>query len=271
VTAGRCLAKIAFGDTEPAVLHPAAGELVVVKAVSSRARLAAGRRARALIGWILAPAVIVGCASGSIASDALAGQSGKQILDKAVGDLKAASSFTMSGDVTQPGGTFTVDLGYQPARGCTGTVAQAGKGGFALTVIGTTAWVRPDDAFWRSIVGSRAPSVISAVGGKYLKGPTSNRAVAGLTSLCDVNTLASQLQAPSTVERTAIKPFAGTLAVPLTDLAEGGTLYVTDTARPQVIQLRNSRSGKITFHIDAPVTLTPPPPGKTVSGAQFGL
>jgi hypothetical protein len=270
------LAKIAFGDTEPAMLHPAAGELVVVKAVSSRGRLAAGRRARALIGWILAPAVIVGCASGSIAggsiaSDALAGQSGKQILDKAVGNLKAASSFTMSGDVTQSGGTFTVDLGYQPARGCTGTVAQAGMGSFAMTVIGTTAWVRPDDAFWRSIVGSRAPLVISAVGGKYLKGPTSNRAVAGLTSLCDVSTLASQLQAPSTVERTAIKPFAGTLAVPLTDLAEGGTLYVTDTARPQVIQLRNSRSGKITFHIDAPVTLTPPPPGKTVSGAQFGL
>jgi hypothetical protein len=224
---------------------------------------------------MLVSAAVAGCASGSTdalaGKDALAGQSGKQILDRAVGNLKAAPSFTMSGDVTQSGTTFSVDLGYQPATGCTGTVAQAGKGSFALTVIGATAWIRPDDAFWRSIAGSRAPSLISAVGGRYLKGPTSDRAMAGLTSLCDVNTLASQLQAPSTVERAAVKPFAGTLVVPLTDVAPGGTLYVTDTASPQVIELRNSKSGKITFHIDAPVTLTPPRSSQTVNGAEFGL
>jgi hypothetical protein len=249
--------------------------LVVVSAVWSRSRLALGRGSRRLIGGVLALAAIAGCAGGSTGAlagkDALAGQSGKQILDRAVGNLKAAPSFTMSGDVTQGGSTYGVDLGYQPTRGCTGTVAQAGRGSFALTVIGATAWVRPDDAFWRSIAGSRAPSLISAVGGKYLKDPVSDRAVAGLTSLCDVSTLASQLQAPSAVQRAAVKPFAGTLVVPLTDVAEGGTLYVTDQARPQVIELRNSKSGKITFHVDAPVTLAPPPPGKTVSGSQLGL
>ena len=243
----------------------------MVKAVALRGRPPAGRGRRVLIGWVVAAAVVGGCSSGSIASDALAGQSGKQILDKAVGNLKAAPSFTMSGDVIQPSGTFSVDLGYQPARGCTGTVSQAGKGSFTMTVIGATAWVRPDDAFWRSIDGRQAASVISAVGGKFLKGPISDKNVAGLTSLCDVSVLASQLQAPSTVERAPVKPFAGTLAVPLTDLAKGGTLYVTDTARPQVIQLRNSRSGKMTFHIDAPVTLAPPPASKTVNGSQFGL
>ncbi|HTU76713.1 MAG TPA: hypothetical protein VMG38_24625 [Trebonia sp.] len=224
---------------------------------------------------MLASAAIAGCASASTnalaGKDALAGQSGKQILDRAVGNLKAAPSFTMSGNVTQSGRAFSVDLGYQPARGCTGTVAQAGRGSFTLTVIGATAWIRPDDAFWRSIAGSRAPSLIAAAGGRFLQGPASDRAVAGLTALCDVNTLAAQLQAPSTVERAGLKPFAGTLAVPLTDVAQGGTLYVTDQARPQVIQLRNSRSGKITFHVNAPVTLTPPPPAKTVSAADFGL
>jgi hypothetical protein len=232
-------------------------------------RFAAGRGAGALLGGTLALAAFGGCASGT--NDALAGQSGKQILDRAVGNLKTAPSFTLSGNVTQSGSTYTIDLGYRPARGCTGTVAQAGKGSFVMTVIGTTAWVRPDTAFWRAVAGRRAPSVISAVGGKYLKGPTSNRAVAGLTSLCDVSTLASQLQAPATIQRAAVKPFAGTLVVPLTDLADGGTLYVTDSASPQVIELRNSKSGKITFHIDAPVTLTPPPPGKTLDGSQFGL
>ncbi|HUN37670.1 MAG TPA: hypothetical protein VMU95_37225 [Trebonia sp.] len=242
-----------------------------MSAVSSQGRPAAGRGARALIGWIAAVVAVAGCASGSAGRDALAGQSGKQILDNAVSNLKTDPSFTMSGDVIQPSGAFTVDLGYLPARGCTGTVAQAGKGSFAMTVIGATAWVRPDNAFWRSIAGRQAPALISAVGGKYLKGPASNRNVAGLTSLCDVNTLASQLQMPSAVERAPAKPFAGSLAVPLTDRAKGGTLYVTDSARPQVIQLRNSKSGKITFHIDAPVTLTPPPPGQTVNGSKFGL
>ncbi len=257
------------GDTEPAVLHPAMGELVVVEAVWLRDRLAARLGIRAFIGAMLASAAVAGCTSGT--SDALAGQSGRQILGKAVGNLTAAASFTLSGNVTESGSTYTVDLGYRPGRGCTGTVAQAGKGSFAMTVIGTTAWVRPDDAFWKSTAGSQASSVISAVGGKYLKGPTSNRTVAGLTSLCDLNTLASQLQAPSTIARAAITPVDGTQVVPLTDLAEGGKLYVTDTARPQVIELTNSKSGKIIFHVGAPVTLTPPPPNETVNGAQFGL
>jgi hypothetical protein len=263
-----CLTERAFGDIEPAVLHPAAGELVVVGVVSLRGRLMAKLGIRVLIGGVLASAA-AGCASGS--PDPLASQSGRQVLVAAVGNLKAAPSFTMSGNVTQSAGTFTVDLGYRRGKGCTGTVVQAGRGSFTMTVIATTAWVRPDATFWKSIAGSQAASVISAVGGKFLTGPTSDRAIAGLTSMCDVNSLAAQLQEPSTVVKDAVTPLAGTQAVPLTDVTEGGKLYVTDTASPQVIEMTNHTSGSMTFHIGAPVRLAPPPSRATVNGARFGL
>jgi hypothetical protein len=240
-----------------------------VGTISLRGQRAAKRGLRAVIGGMLASAAVAGCASGP--SDALAGQSGRQVLDKAVGNLTASPSFTLSGKVTEAGTTYTVHLGYRPGRGCTGTVAQAGRGGFTMTVIGTTAWVRPDEAFWKPTAGGRAPSVISAVKGKYLRGSTTDRTVAGLTSLCDLTALTAQLQAPATVTRAAVTPLDGALVVPLRNASQGGTLYVTDNARPQVVELANSKAGKITFHVGAPVTLTPPPANQTVNGATYGF
>ena len=213
---------------------------------------------------------ISGCSSG----DPLAGQSGKQVLDKAVGNLKSASSFTMAGAVTESGGAYTVNLGYKPGNGCTGTVNQAGKGALSVVVIGKTAWVKPDAAFWKATAGSQAATVIRVLGGKYLKGSTSDGTVAGLAKLCDVNSLAAQLQAPTNVAMGHVTTVSGTSAVPLTDRAKGSTLYVTDASSPQVLQLVNSKTGtpgKITFNVGAPVTLTPPAPSQVVDGSKYGF
>jgi hypothetical protein len=213
---------------------------------------------------------ISGCSSG----DPLAGQSGKQVLDKAVGNLKSASSFTMSGGVTESGGVYTVNLGYKPGNGCTGTVDQAGKGTLSVVVIGKNAWVKPDAAFWKATAGGQAATVIRLLGGKYLKGSTSSGTVAGLARLCDVNSLAAQLQAPTEVALGKPTTVNGTSAVPLTDRAKGGTLYVTDSSSPQVLQLVNSKAGsagKITFNVGAPVTLVPPATSQVLDGSKYGF
>lgn len=213
-------------------------------------------------------------ACGGSGGDPLAGMSAKQVLTKAVGDLKAAPTFGLSGSVTDSDGHTTVHLDYKRGTGCKGTIAQAGKGSFALVVIGKTAWVRPDDAFWRTYAGSNARQAIALFHDRYLKGSTSNSNVASLTKLCDVNSLASQLSLPTDVVKGKVTTLGGQQVLPLTDKAKGGTLYVTDTTSPQIVQLANTEagnSGKLTFTMGNPVTLTAPPASQSIDGSSFGF
>ena len=80
-----------------------------------------------------------GCGGGG-SSSALAGLSAKQVLSKAVSDLKSASSFHMAGTVNQ-GGSIRVDLTYSRGTGCKGTLGIGSKGSVSLLVIGGTAWL----------------------------------------------------------------------------------------------------------------------------------
>lgn len=215
---------------------------------------------------------VVACAGSS--GDPLASTSAKQVLTKAISNLKAAPTFGLSGNLTDSGGHTTVDLKYKHGTGCKGTIAVAGKGSFALVVIGTTAWVQLDDTFWRTYAGSNAQQAIALFHGRYLKGSTTNANVASLTQLCDVNSLASQLSVPTDVVKGKVTTLGGQQVLPLIDKAKGGTLYVTDTSSPQVVQVVNTtagESGKITFTMGNPVTLTAPPASQTIDGSSFGF
>jgi hypothetical protein len=44
-----------------------------------------------------------------------------------------------------------------------GTVTQAGKGSYSMVLIGTTTWVKPDDAFWEANVGNSQASHMIAL------------------------------------------------------------------------------------------------------------
>jgi hypothetical protein len=214
-----------------------------------------------------------GTSASATVADPLASLTGEQIVAKAVADLKAAPSFTMAGTVTDTGGTYNVNLSYKKDSGCKGTVAQPGKGSFAMVVIGTTAWVKPDEAFWKANAGSQASAAIALLSGRYLKGSTSNANVASLTKLCDVTSLATSLTEATNVAKGPVTTVSGQRVLPLTDKAKGGTLYVTDTNPPRILQLSNAKagdSGKLTFSY-TPVTLTPPTASQTVDGSKLGF
>jgi hypothetical protein len=211
-------------------------------------------------------------ASATVA-DPLAGLSGDQVVAKAVAELKDVPSFTMAGTVTDSSGTYNVNLSYKKGSGCQGTVAQPGKGSFAMVVIGATAWVKPDDAFWKANAGSQAAAAIALLAGRYLKGSTSNASVASLTKLCDVKSLASSLTEATGVAKGPVTVMGGQRVLPLTDKAKGGTLFVTDANPPRILQLSNSKAGHhgtLTFSY-TPVTLTPPPASQTVDGSKLGF
>ena len=182
----------------------------VVAAASSAAAAVAAAAAMSLVALSAcgssSPSPSGGGSTPTVA-DPLAGLSGDQVVDKAVAELKAAPSFTMTGTVTDSGGTYNVNLSYKHGSGCKGTVAQPGKGSFAMVVIGTTAWVKPDDAFWKANAGSQAPAAISLLSGRYLKGSTSNANVASLTKLCDVTSLSSALTQATGVAKGRLPPW----------------------------------------------------------------
>ena len=211
--------------------------------------------------------------SSTSTASPLAGLSGKQVLTRAVGNLRTASSFTVSGTVAQAASTITVDLGFRPGHGCTGTISVPGKGGLTIVVIGTTAWVKPSDQYWKTVAGQQAPQAISTLGGKYLKGPTTNSTIAGLSQFCDLNSFTAQLQQGNVVKGEATT-VDDEKAFPLTDVATGETLYVTNSSHPLPIQLRNTTAknkGGLIFHVGAPVSLTAPPASETVDAAKYGL
>jgi hypothetical protein len=201
-------------------------------------------------------------------------QAGKKVLTMAVDNLKAASSFTVSGTVADTGGTVTIDLGFRPGKGCDGTVSAAGKGNLTIVVIGKTAWVKPNDAYWKAVGGKQAAQAIATFGGKYLTGPTSDSTIAGLTQFCDLNAVTSQLTEPTNVVKGQVTTLNGKQALPLNDTANGGTLYVTTASSPLPIELVNTTAGKkgtLSFNVGAPVSLTAPPVKETVVAAKYGL
>jgi hypothetical protein len=215
-----------------------------------------------------------GCGGSSSSSDPLAALSPRQVLNKAVSDLKSAPSFHLAGTVNQDGG-ISVDLTYKRGTGCEGTLGIGSKGSLYLLVIGGTAWLKPDQAFWQSYAGSSASSVIAVVGGKYLKSAVSSRNVSGLAQLCNAYSLASSFTSPKDIEKGATSTIGGQQVLALKDRAKSSTMYVTDTSSPQILRVVGTQSGnggRIDFTgYGSPVTLTPPPASETIDGARFGF
>lgn len=243
----------------------------------------AGRRAAlAMTAAAAACLAVAGCGGssggggGGGGSDPLSGMSAKQVVAKAVSDLKSASSFTMTGQINQSGGTLDVNLGFVKGKGCAGTVSRGDKGSIAIVVIGNTAWMKPSDKFLRSTAGSQAATVIALLKGRYLKGTTSDSTVASLTTVCNVNQMSKGFTKTGPLTKGKVTTVGGAQVLPITDKTKGGTLDVTDSATPQIVQITNNRghggsTGQIKFDVGKQVTLTAPPASQTVNGSSLGF
>jgi hypothetical protein len=207
--------------------------------------------------------------------NALAGLTAAQVLTKAVADAKAAPTLTMAGTVNDSGTLYTIKLGFKKGQGCTGTIAVSGKGSFALTIIGSTAYLNPDNKFWRSYAGAQANTVIALLNGRYIKGSMSNSNVASLGKLCDINGMLTTFKAQGKVTKGAISTLDGKQVLQLKD-SKGGTMWVTNSTTPEIVVVENlgatgGSSGKVTFGVGAPVTLTAPPASKVLDGTSLGF
>jgi hypothetical protein len=213
--------------------------------------------------------------SASSTADPLAGLTAAKVQAETVADAKATSSLTMKGSLTQSNQSYTVNLAIKPGHGCTGTIGEGSKGSFKLIVIGKAIYLNPDENFWKANAGASAASVIALVNGRYLQVSTSDSNLASVASMCDVSKLLSSDGSSGTITKGAVTTLGGIRVLPLKS-SDGGVAYVTDTSKPEPFEAtapKGSKAGygKVTFSVDAPVTLTAPPASQVIDGSKLGM
>jgi hypothetical protein len=223
-----------------------------------------------------------GCASSSSSSAPLAGQSPDQIVQKSVANLKAASSVRLTGKVVSSGQTITLDLTDVAAHGCQGTIGLASAatsgtkavaGTATIVEVGGTVYMKLDKAFFTS--AGLPGSDFSAVDGKYIK-LTSTSDLASFAQLCDPSTIAGAFAKQDTgfvAAGTATINGQPALGFKQPKNASNGTVYVSDTATPEIVRIAGpAGAGSVDFSdYNAPVTISAPPANAIVDGSQFGL
>jgi hypothetical protein len=216
----------------------------------------------------------VATASATTSVDPLASVSANKIATEAFADLKSASNLTLGGSFTDSGQAFTLDLGYKAGKGCTGSIGEGSKGSFKLIVIGKTLYLNPDNTFWKTNAGSSADTVIALVNGRYIKTTTSGN-MAQLAKLCDLSQVLTSFKIDGTLTKGDRTTVGG---APVLTLSEGAanTMMVTDTAKPEVLEIKSTAdtsgvSGDLTFSTKTPVTLTAPPASDVIEGSAIGV
>ena len=87
------------------------------------------------------------------------------------------------------------------------------------------------------------------LGGKWLQTSTDNKDFGSLAQLFDLGNLVRAIQPQGTIRKGAVTTVDGQSAIPLTDSSGNGTLYVANTGRPYLIEVKGGpkQSGTIKF------------------------
>lgn len=239
---------------------------------------------------MLAAAIALSAAACSSSGSGGSGTSGvtslsgtpDQIVQKAVSNLKAATSLEISGNVVSSGSNVKLDLTDAAAQGCKGTITLASVSSSAnssvsgtadLIEVDSTVYMKLDASFFKNL--SLPSSLFSAVTGKYIK-VTSKSELANFAQLCDPSTLASGFDKEITgfvKDGTATVNGQATEAFKQPTHAGSGTVYISQSSTPEIVRLQGpSNEGQINFtNYNAPVTITAPPSSEVIDGSKFGL
>lgn len=164
------------------------------------------------------------------AKSSLEGLTADQVLAKAKEAALAQTSVHVKGGGTSSGDTVNIDIRLTKGEGGAGTFG-FGQGAADFIAKGDFAWVKGDEAFYKSTLGDRySADAGKLIAGKYIKIPKSAPQFADLAGLLDFERfLNNTLQPDGKITRVPGKPIGGVPTVGLNDDAqEGGVLYVAD-------------------------------------------
>jgi hypothetical protein len=238
--------------------------------------IAAPAAALAALAILAAGTAACGSSESSSVTNVLAGQSGQQIVARALADGAAAARVRLTSSETINGTPLTSDLTMVRGKGCEGTMGVPGAGSIRVLIIGATAWIKPDSQFWQYYQSTGGSPVAGAqLAGKYLKMQASDMArdgFAGINGPCTASNMFSEITIAGTgpVTTTTIN-FQPALKIAVTGIstnARPGEAYVSDTDDPELLLVEVPGPGgtQITVTYPAtPVTVTPPPASQVVS------
>lgn len=213
-----------------------------------------------------------GSPSATSSSNALAGMSADQIAARAVSDLGASSSVHVSGTVTDSGQSISLDLALARGVGCQGSMSLAGKGSFQIVNKGGTVWIKPTDAFYKSVGATGA--VLSILSGKWLKVPSSGSGLGSLSSLCDASGLAHGFAKNDTgFTKGATTTINGQPAQELIQPSDSAHVYVSESSSPQILHVQGPKGqGYVDFTgYNQPTSITTPSASDTLDGSKYGF
>jgi hypothetical protein len=246
-----------------------------------RASLAVARRAVAVVlscAGLAAGATACGTAQLSPSAAAaratqsegpLAGLTADQITRRAIADLAAASSVHVAGSAGPNGQAAFLDMTLG-TKECTETMRIPGQGTSTLLQIGTTVWFKPSDQMWKWMAYDIPAAARRHLEGKYLQTPDVP-ADLGPIAFCSPRQLASAFDGQlKDLVKGKITTILGQPALRLADKRHSTSAYVTISARPEFLRIDVSGQEHAIFTgYNRPLTLTPPPPGQTISTAQL--
>jgi hypothetical protein len=199
--------------------------------------------------------------------------SASEIVAAAVTNTQAASTLHMTGVGSDSGKGVSFDLTLVRGQGCEGTLSMSKTDTFQIVYLGQTVWMKPGNAFYASLGSNKA--ALSLLQGKYIKVPATNSLIRNISTLCTMKGLLGGV-APASgggyVKTTST--FGGQPAIKITQPGHPGYAFVSDTAKPVLLQVSEpgASGGTITFAgYNVPATITPPPASQTIDGSELGL
>lgn len=230
---------------------------------------ALGRAAALATALTCAGAALAGCGSSAApASDPMRALSASAIAAKAVDGTEAASGMRVAGQNTTSGQSLSFNLAVDSGKGCQGTVTESGDGTFKLVELGTTVWVQPNDAFYKTEAARGAVVPLAALSGKYLKETSGKSALGSFGNLCQLNPLLTAFKSAK-FAKGPVTAVGGTRALRLS----GGSanLYVTDTASPRVARISAPGTTYDFTGYGDPAGVSAPPADQVADGSQYGF
>jgi hypothetical protein len=201
---------------------------------------------------------LAGCGSSSSAGNGVASKTPAEIVAAAKAAADGASSVHVSGSIVSAGSPITLDLELVSGKGGRGQISEGGLS-FNLILLDGTAYISGSPAFYSHFGGPAAAQLLE---GKWLKAPSRTGNFSTLGSLTNLSELLdTALTDHGTLAKGPTTTLGGAHVLSITDVAHGGTMYVSTTGRPYPLEITKSGAGGGTISFDrwnAAVTLAAP-------------
>lgn len=200
---------------------------------------------RAVLALAATAAAVGLAACGTLSADSTepgkkttADLTGPQIANKALKATKSASSLTMDLDGKVDGDDMTFRMSLDKKGDCTGRF-RTPDGGIQLLKAGDTAYLKFDDAYWKS-QGKDGAAAKSLIGGRWMKTKATGADAKDLVSSCSLAEVLAGFEGDDTAaKKGAVTTVDGTPAITLTESegAEHYTIYVATKGKPYILKL----------------------------------